>query len=78
MPDPAPVTSATLFSKDKFMSFSEPRRLIHYFRCERSATALADRANLLAKHAIIERDEKLDKSTPAMWRATSNQEGLLG
>jgi len=42
-----------VFSKDKFMSFPEPRSLIHHFRCERLAIALALRANLLAKRATV-------------------------
>src|SRR5439155_19571394 len=78
IPEPAPVTSATLFSKDKFIG----RFLLHlmclparslglgpvlrrfecrrafperpcrpHFRCTHRRSALAERANLLAKYA---------------------------
>src|SRR6266566_2672390 len=70
MPDPAPVTSATLFSNDKFIdwfpfhchalatSFIPPKlRGIHNFRCPDDRSALAERANLLAKRATIARPE---------------------
>lgn len=57
MPAAAPVTSATLFSKDMFMSCLELRFLIHHFRCRRLRIALADCANLHVKRAIVGRHD---------------------
>src|SRR5216683_4331364 len=63
IPEPAPVTSATLFSYDKFIDvplhchahalpFVHSRGpCIHNFRCPSDRSALAERANLLAKRA---------------------------
>src|SRR2546427_12671978 len=70
MPDPAPVTSATLFSNDKFIDvplhcharaarFVHPPRLraFNNFRCAHDLSALAERANLLATRATVAKPE---------------------
>src|SRR5690242_11157393 len=60
IPEPAPVTSETLFSKVRLMFFSLV--FIHNFRCGHLRSALADRANVLAKRATRRRRTPASRS----------------